>query len=77
MIETRIAPQSRIEFDCLRMNAEEYIQAGQLDEALACAQEAVRKTPIIRGRRNLKLAPDADRWRTELTTMLLMVDEPQ
>ena len=27
------------------MNAEEYIKAGQLDEARACAQDAVRKTP--------------------------------
>ena len=29
----------------LDMDVEEYIKAGQLDEALACAQEAVRKTP--------------------------------
>jgi type VI secretion system protein ImpE len=37
----------------MEMKAEEYIKAGQLDEALACAQDGVRKAPAEAGPRVL------------------------
>ncbi len=58
------------------MNAEEYIKAGQLDEALALAQEAVRKTPAVARPRILlfQLLSVLGQWERALTQLNVLRD---
>ena len=58
------------------MNAEEYIKAGQLDEALACAQDAVRKTPAEARPRVLlfQLFSVLGQWERALTQLNVLRD---
>ncbi len=58
------------------MDVEEYIKAGQLDEALACAQEAVRKTPAEARPRILlfQLFSVLGQWERALTQLNVLRD---
>src|SRR5947207_15577528 len=58
------------------MNAEEHIKAGQLDEALALAQEAVRKTPAEARPRILlfQLLSVVGQWERALTQLNVLRD---
>ena len=58
------------------MNVEEYIKAGQLDEALAFAQEAVRKTPAEARPRILlfQLLSVLGQWERALTQLNVLRD---
>src|SRR5438046_7892451 len=58
------------------MNAEEHIRAGQLEEALACAQDAVRKNPAeARPRISLfQLLSVLGQWERALTQLNVLRD---
>ena len=58
------------------MNAEEYIKAGQLDEALACAQDGVRKAPAEAGPRVLlfQLLSVLGQWERAFTQLNVLKD---
>ena len=62
--------------ESLNMNAEEYIKAGQLDEALACAQDAVRTAPAEARPRVLlfQLFSVLGQWERALTQLNVLRD---
>jgi type VI secretion system protein ImpE len=58
------------------MSVEEHIKAGELDEALGCAQEAVRKTPADARPRILlfQLFSVLGQWERALTQLNVVRD---